>query len=174
MLSDYGRIFYMCSLGFWTSCILFLTVETRRNDFNKMVIHHVLTFLLMTGSFFFNFHRLGMIVLLLHDVVDIFLYAAKSFNYKRYKFAADVTFGIFAFLFLACRIILLPIYCIIPSVIAMILTFQGTHLILSLMLPIMLTCLYGLQLFWWRIIWGMVLETLSGKRIEKDSRSDED
>ena len=173
-LSQYGRSFYMVSLAFWTSCILFLAVETRRKDFQKLVMHHILTFILVIGSFVYNFHRLGMLVLLLHDVVDILLYFAKSLNYKQYHTLADIFFGIFAILFFFCRIILLPIYCIIPSFIAMISTFEGTALIVSLILPIMLTCLYGLQIFWWRIIWLMVLKTLSGKHVEKDSRSDDD
>ena len=81
----YGRLFYLCSLGFWTSCMLFLGIETRRKDFIQMVLHHVLTVSLIAISYALNFHRFGLLVLLFHDVVDVFLYTAKCLIYKNYQ-----------------------------------------------------------------------------------------
>ena len=172
----YGRFFYLCSLGFWTSCFLFLGIETIRKDFMQIAIHHVLTVALMVISFIYNFHRFGLLVLLLHDVVDVFLYIAKSLNYKKYQRSADVVFAIFALTFLIARLILYPIYCIVPSFYAMCRSFQGTDLIVPLMLPIMLTGLYGLQVLWWLLIWKMIQKTLAGddKTVDGDCRSEDE
>jgi TLC domain len=171
----YGRFFYISSLGFWTSCMLFLGIETIRKDFMQLVIHHILTVSLIVISFMYNFHRFGLLVLLLHDVVDVFLYTAKSLNYKKYQKSADIAFVIFAVLFLIARLVLYPIYCIVPSFYAMCRSFQGTDLIIPLMLPIMLTGLYGLQVLWWLLIWRMIQKTFAGeKMVDKDCRSEDE
>jgi len=170
----YGRFFYLCSLGFWTSCILFLGIETIRKDFIQMILHHFLTVALIVLSYIYNFHRFGLLVLILHDVVDVFLYTAKSLNYRGYQTGADICFAIFAFSFFVARLILYPIYCILPSFYAMCRSYEGSDLILPLMLPIMLTGLYGLQVQWWLMIWKMVLKSIPGGKVDKDCRSDEE
>jgi hypothetical protein len=172
----FGRFYYLCSLGFWTSCILFLGIETIRKDFIQMIIHHALTVSLIVLSFVYNFHRFGLLVLLLHDVVDIFLYTAKSLKYKNYQTAADLTFAIFAVTFFLARLVLFPIYCILPAFYALCRSYEGTDLILPLLLPIMLTGLYALQVQWWLLIWKMILKTLasSSNQVEKDCRSEDE
>jgi hypothetical protein len=41
------------------------------------MIHHIATVILLAYSYWVNFTRIGVMVLLLHDVGDIFLEAAK-------------------------------------------------------------------------------------------------
>jgi len=46
-------------------------IEERRKDYVVMFIHHIMTILLLLCSQAKNFHRIGVLVLLIHDVSDI-------------------------------------------------------------------------------------------------------
>ena len=170
-----GRFYYLCSLGFWTSCMLFLCIETIRKDFTQMILHHSITIGLMTLSFIYNYHRFGLLVLLLHDVVDVFLYIAKCMSYKKYTKCADISFALFAAAFFLARLVLYPVYCIYPAFYSMWVSYGSTDAILPYILPVMLACLYGLQVRWWLMIWNMIGSMkVGGRHVEKDCRSDEE
>ena len=176
------RFYYTCSLAFWTSCMFYLGIETRRKDFAQMVIHHILTVSLVAISLHYNLHRFGLVVLLLHDVVDIFLYAAKSFIYTRRQTIADILFGCFALVFFTARILLFPIYCVLPAYygyyeecfVTNMVAKKPTAAYLLATAPLMLSGLYVLQLFWWVMITKLIKQVFSGAPVDKDSRSDEE
>ena len=116
-------------------------------------------------------------MLLLHDVGDIFLYAAKSATYK--GISSSFLFGTFAVVFFVSRIILFPIFCIAPAVSGGVLFIWGSLKAhpsnsVALILPIMLIGLYVLHLIWWKMIWGMILKAVKDKKVDKDVRSDSD
>ena len=131
----------------------------------------------MAISYYYNLNRFGLMVLLLHDIGDIFLYSAKTILYKKYQATADVLFGVFAVTFFTSRIVLYPLICVIPSwqrlfpVIGSLVSFDEW---IMASLPSLLAILYCLQVFWWTLIWRMIKRTLSQKSIEKDVRSDTD
>jgi len=52
-------------------------LQIRRKDWLESMIHHVATTLLLVYSYYVNFTRVGVMVLLIHDMSDIFLEAAK-------------------------------------------------------------------------------------------------
>jgi hypothetical protein len=52
-------------------------IEVRRKDWAESFAHHCVTLALLYYSWQVNFTRPGMMVMLLHDVSDIFLEAAK-------------------------------------------------------------------------------------------------
>lgn len=49
----------------------------RRKDWLESMVHHIATIALLLYSYYVNFTRVGIMVMLLHDVSDIFLEAAK-------------------------------------------------------------------------------------------------
>lgn len=51
--------------------------QVRRKDWLESMIHHVATTMLLVYSYYVNFTRVGVMVLLVHDISDIFLEAAK-------------------------------------------------------------------------------------------------
>jgi hypothetical protein len=57
------------------------TIETPRKDFVEMAIHHVVTIVLITSCIVFRLERIGLLVLVVHDVADIFLESGKLCNY---------------------------------------------------------------------------------------------
>lgn len=52
-------------LNTWYFCVL--------QDFWQMVIHHIVTVMLTTFSYTAGFFRIGSVIILLHDLADIFL-----------------------------------------------------------------------------------------------------
>lgn len=52
-------------------------VQVRRKDWLESMVHHIATIALLLYSYYVNFTRVGIMVMLLHDVSDIFLEAAK-------------------------------------------------------------------------------------------------
>ena len=57
-----------------THCCCF---QVRRKDWLESMIHHIVTVFLLTYSYHVNFARVGVMIILAHDISDIFLEAAK-------------------------------------------------------------------------------------------------
>ena len=47
--------------------------DVKRKDFWQMFVHHMITLLLLSLSWVCNLHRVGSLVLVVHDCADIFL-----------------------------------------------------------------------------------------------------
>lgn len=76
------RLLYSVELGFYIFSIPYLLFfESKRKDFLVMLLHHACTSLLILLSFALNFMRVGLAIMFLHDVCDIFLETAKVWNY---------------------------------------------------------------------------------------------
>ncbi|KAJ7638766.1 TLC domain-containing protein [Roridomyces roridus] len=66
---------------FYTHQMLVLNAEARRKDHWQMMAHHVITVFLMGASYFFNFTRVGCLIMVLMDWCDIFFPIAKMTRY---------------------------------------------------------------------------------------------
>jgi hypothetical protein len=72
------RFLFLFQLGFYIHLLIsILIVDEKLEDFSQMLIHHCISILLISLSYFCFFHKIGIIVLFIHDIVDIFLYSAK-------------------------------------------------------------------------------------------------
>ena len=80
--ADWGlRIVYMVQLAFYAlELVTLLRSKVRRSDFFVYLFHHVYTVLLLAGSWLSFHHRIGSLVLFLHDVGDIFLPIGKCYS----------------------------------------------------------------------------------------------
>eukprot|EP00163_Fabomonas_tropica_P001624 TRINITY_DN1119_c0_g1_i4.p1 TRINITY_DN1119_c0_g1~~TRINITY_DN1119_c0_g1_i4.p1 ORF type:complete len:307 (+),score=30.07 TRINITY_DN1119_c0_g1_i4:119-1039(+) len=104
-------LYYAMGFGFYFQAIFALVIwETRRKDFVEMVLHHIVTLLLLGISWTCGYERIGHVVLLLHDFVDIFLYGTKILHYlgKRFETATNISFVLFALVYLLVRMIYFP------------------------------------------------------------------
>lgn len=73
---------YMWELGYYISgLVCHFTIETRRKDFWEMALHHLVTIVLIAGSVHMQYERIGLVILMLHDISDIFLETGKIFTY---------------------------------------------------------------------------------------------
>ena len=74
-----------------------------------MFMHHVITISLMTYSFLANYHRIGSLILVLHDCADFWLELAKMEKYANLQRLCDSSFIIFALVWFITRLIVFPI-----------------------------------------------------------------
>jgi len=80
---------YIFQSAVWIVTGLFhIFIFERQSDYLVMLGHHVATLGLMGVSYWFHFHRFGLIVLFVHDVSDIWIDLLKIFNYLKLQDAA--------------------------------------------------------------------------------------
>ena len=101
-------LFYNLELGFYISLVLTQIVDTKRKDFWQMFVHHIVTILLIVLSWACNFHRIGVVVMAIHDVSDVPMEGAKLAKYCKKQRLADLLFAIFTLTWIYTRCYLLP------------------------------------------------------------------
>lgn len=120
--SNSFRLFYLTQLAFYmASFIAHVTIEVRREDFWPMLLHHIVSSVLIGGSYLTGYfvkhsqlkclsryHRIGGVLLCLHDVNDILLEAAKQFKYLDYDWVADPLFALMILCWGITRVVLFP------------------------------------------------------------------
>lgn len=158
--------YYMISLAFYWSLAVSQFFDNKRKDFWQMFIHHVFAVLLISLSWVCNLHRIGSLILVVHDCADVFLEAAKLLNYAKLKKACDIVFGIFTIVWIVTRLGLYPrlIFATIfqshqPSY-PMYFLFNG--LLLGLMV---------LHFIWTYMIFQMIVVIIKSGGVESDIRS---
>jgi hypothetical protein len=127
-------LFYAYQCGFYVySLFATLFLDVRRNDWPYLILHHVVTMYLILYSWQWGFVRIGITILFLHDVSDIFLEAAKGFNYIAFGWVVNASFVLLVITFFVCRIVLFPYICIGTAL------FEAEDLIKA----------QGFKYYWW-------------------------
>lgn len=161
----------MISMAFYWSLTFSQFVDNKRKDFWQMFIHHVLTLVLISLSFICNLHRVGSLVLLVHDCADILLEAAKFLKYANLQKACDIVFGLFTVLWIVTRLGLYPRIIYSTSIEApQILPMYPVYYIFNSLLIMLLI----LHLIWTYMILQIVVQTIKAGQMEGDVRSSSD
>lgn len=63
--------YMLAQLAFWLQQILVINIEERRKDHWQMFAHHVITISLIYASYRYGYTRVGNLILILMDGVDI-------------------------------------------------------------------------------------------------------
>lgn len=100
--------YYNLELGFYISLVITQFLDTKRKDFWQMFVHHVVTILLLVLSWACNFHRIGALVLAIHDIADVPLEGAKLAKYCKKQRLADLLFAILTVTWIYTRCYVLP------------------------------------------------------------------
>ncbi|EJT70990.1 hypothetical protein GGTG_12011 [Gaeumannomyces tritici R3-111a-1] len=87
--------YMLAQLAFWMQQILVINIEERRKDHWQMFAHHIITVTLIYSSWRYGYTRVGNLILILMDGVDIVFSSAKCLKYLGYNRACDVFFGLF-------------------------------------------------------------------------------
>uniref|UniRef100_A0A061RHE7 Acyl-CoA-dependent ceramide synthase n=1 Tax=Tetraselmis sp. GSL018 TaxID=582737 RepID=A0A061RHE7_9CHLO len=171
------RWLYSVSMGFYIYSIpsLFLW-EIRRKDFLEQIAHHFVTLFLIVYSHYVNFMRVGGMVMLLHDLCDIWLEFAKLGNYANNEMLSTALFVVFLVVWIAMRIVYFPFW-IIRSTLFEVLS--EVHAIVPhvprephyTLFNGLLIVLLALHLYWTVLIIKVVLGKLRSGRTE-DVRED--
>jgi len=171
------EFYYQVELGAYLHQLMW--TEVSRSDSLEMIVHHLTTILLIVFSYLTNFSRFGSVILLLHDLADVFLESAKVFNYTSKapghhfaKHLCDVLFATFAITFFITRLVLYPRYILYtvffeaPGIFGI--NWPGYWVFAGL-----LSTLQCLHVFWFYLIFRMVYRLVT-TGIEKDERSDDE
>lgn len=93
---------------YWHELFAALLLDAPTSDHRALIAHHAVTLVLLEVSWHLSLVRVGISVMILHDVSDVLLCAAKCAKYLRYDLAADVLFGVFALSFFVLRLGFFP------------------------------------------------------------------
>ena len=107
-------------------------------------------------------------MLLLHDPADIVLHCSKLYymnGIMRPEIVTNVLFALVIITWFVTRIILYPYHCILSG-------FESGTLS-GYIATVLMGMLYILHCYWFKIMIGVAIRTLKGKKI-KDTRSDND
>lgn len=163
-------LFYYLELGLYLHLTINHFFEVKRKDFVEMLLHHVTTLGLILFSWFVNFTRFGVLVMVLHDVSDVFLEVGKICIYMGMDTAKDIIFVVFALTFFVTRLVMYPLFIVKPALWDSYPVWGNLFLryvIIGLLLMLQL-----LHIFWFSIIMTMIIKFLKGE-LEKDERSDD-
>lgn len=67
------KFYYLTQCAFYAHQILILNAEAHRKDHWQMMTHHFITVTLMLMSYFYNCTRVGVLIMMLMDLPDVFL-----------------------------------------------------------------------------------------------------
>ncbi|KAI0385114.1 longevity assurance proteins LAG1/LAC1 [Hypomontagnella monticulosa] len=87
--------YMLAQWAFWVQQVLVIHIEERRKDHYQMLTHHFITITLISASYCYHHTRVGNLILVLMDVVDLFLPLAKCLKYLGYSKLCDATFVVF-------------------------------------------------------------------------------
>lgn len=171
-------VYYVMEFGIYIHELIFLFFEARRSDFFALLLHHIATLSLISGSYLFNYIRIGALVMVLHDLADSFLELAKLFNYVTnvHTWAQGVTdffFVAFALVFCVTRCLLFPLYILRNTLTVPQLYLYQQELSVG-SLNVFLCVLYCLHLFWMSLIVKMAVKMVRTGAVTKDERSDDE
>lgn len=65
--------YMLAQLAFWLQQLIVINIEERRKDHWQMFTHHIVTSTLIYASYRYGHTRVGNLILVLMDVVDLFL-----------------------------------------------------------------------------------------------------
>lgn len=65
--------YYLVQFAFWVQQIAIINIEERRKDHTQMFTHHIITCALMMTSYGYHHTKVGNLILVTMDTVDIIL-----------------------------------------------------------------------------------------------------
>ncbi|TMW57495.1 hypothetical protein Poli38472_003420 [Pythium oligandrum] len=186
------RWYYMIYLSFWFQSVDFMLNITnkhyvvKRKDNAEMLVHHFATISLMVVSYAFDLTRIGICVLMIHDVNDLLLETAKIFMYVPCGPMADIFFALFAIVWFIMRWFVYAKYIIYAvhtegwnSIVVPIQKAGGmgafsadTWYWFYIFFFSFLSLLLALHVVWGYMIVKMVIRSLQEGKADRDIRSD--
>lgn len=113
------RVLYVVQLGFYLhSTYALIVLDQKRKDSMVMVVHHMIAMILIFFGFSNRAHKVGAVVLFLHDICDVFLEGTKSAfyfktqgNQKRpiFEMIGNIGFVLFCLVWVCSRLYTFPL-----------------------------------------------------------------
>jgi hypothetical protein len=175
-VTDKMMFYYMIEFGSYIHQLMW--TEVSRSDSLEMMAHHMITLSMMLFSHLTNVHRWGTMVLILHDIADVFLEFAKCFHYmskapgwEYMQTMCNIVFGGFVISFFITRLVIYPDLIFVSLWTDGFDYFNcnmwGIHIIFWL-----LCALFCLHVFWFYLTVRMIQRLLGSGDDKGDVRSD--
>jgi hypothetical protein len=172
------RTYYVMEFAWYAMGMVLMFCKKRRSDFLEMLAHHAITSVLIFTSYSYGYIRVGIVVMMLHNLFDPFLNAAKCCHYAfkgSLHALADVSFALAAVTFFVSRLVLYPVVVynvwfhneVYPGKVPV---WDAT--VDQWICKICLVMLYPIHLFWFYLICKTAKKALVGGTVQKDERSD--
>lgn len=172
------RTFYLIEFGYYSMSVVMVLVKKRRSDFLEMLAHHLISSVLISMSLTYNYVRIGIVIMALHNMFDPFMNMAKCCHYAfkgSLHVLADINFGICLVMFLISRLVLYPI--VVYKVCFLSIAYPGKVPVWDATVDqwickVCLLLLFPLHLFWFYLMMKVAVKALRGGGVQKDERSD--
>ncbi|EDR26635.1 protein ASC1, putative [Entamoeba dispar SAW760] len=163
-------VYYCWALGYHFHSLVFHMQSEKRNDYFENLLHHVATVFLIIFSFCNNCGRIGVLVLILHDIVDAIMYMSKSVNDMPNQVPVYCGFAFIAISFFQFRIFTLG-YHIIPAAVNaknyIPDGIPGSYIVFYLLVGL-LCVLWVLHAYWFYLIIQIIVVAIKNKGRLKD------
>ncbi|CAN8063196.1 unnamed protein product [Agarophyton chilense] len=179
--------YYNQAGAFYVAASVFLVFfDSRRADFAELCLHHFVTLGMVIVSYLYSYVRVGIVILALHDVGDIFLYSAKFLHYLGLSGLDTAVFSVFAVTFYVTRLLLFSrlVHMICVETLQTVVAdasfnswamYIDTYILHYVFFVVFAGTLLLLHCFWFTLILKMIhRELFQGKKIsdQGDIRSD--
>ena len=108
-------MYQMIQLGFHAHILVTHFTENPKKNYIEMLLHHTLTILLIVLGYFFNMHNGASMTLLVHDVSDIFVSAARAMMDTNYKGALLFFYAMLMITWGYLRLYVFPFHLVFPT-----------------------------------------------------------
>lgn len=102
--------YLLITMGFHVGSLITHFQNKKQNDFNEMMLHHIVTIYLYGGAYLLNVWEVGGTIALLHDIADITTNLVKLLSDTNYHNWTVIFFVIHMFIWFYTRCCLLPYY----------------------------------------------------------------
>ncbi|OHS94233.1 longevity assurance protein [Tritrichomonas foetus] len=169
-MSEIEKVYFMIFAAYYVVDVLFIYTS---NDKVALILHHMSTLSMIFLCIYLKVQILGMIIMLLHDVVDVPLYLGKILTYLGYETGKDLSLVTFAILCTWFRMVNYPT--VIFDAYLNGVNCQMPHKNVYWFTWSLLLCLMGLHIYWFmKILKAVVGIIRSGKEAICDNRSESD
>jgi len=167
------KIWYFCQLGYYWSCFFFqnLGCDVKRKDEKQMMIHHIVTISLISGSYLYGYSRIGGVILCLNDFNDFIYNFGKTWDYVGYRIVLLVCFPIFAITWFTNRI-LFGIWKILGVSLTINQQYPSIPYHHFIIFNIGLVIMQGLNFFWFFLLCKLLYKIIFEKKGIEDIREE--
>ncbi|XP_054837041.1 ceramide synthase 4-like isoform X1 [Eublepharis macularius] len=161
--------YYMLQLSIYCSVSILLLFQ-RKKKFDEQLLHHAATIFLICYSYCANYLRIGTLVIFILESSACFLDLTKVFVYVKWQRTSEISFILFAIMYLSVRIVIFPykvLYNTYYYTTELIKPFFGYYFMNANLMVLQL-----LSIFWAFLIFKMMYKFLQFGTMKKDIRSD--
>lgn len=139
--------YLLWTMGYHTGGLIVHVFEERRASFVEMALHHIVTFYLYCGMYFYNVWSIGGVIAYLHDIADIPGHLTKFFTETNYKNCTVVVFITCMIVWFYTRCMVLPHYIYIIATEEMKEAYEVSGFIIPFFVYL-LSCMCLLHYYW--------------------------